>query len=259
MNDTYTDISTITRIERGAEAESLGSAMYARLFVELESLDTEQWNLVTVCEPWTVADMARHLLGAARGHASLAAMARQAVYGRRHRAWFGGNDMDAMNALQVADHADLDPARIISELRLVAPRAVAKRMNRPGLIRRMRLPMSAGGSTAAGMPASLTLGELFKVILTRDVLMHRIDIARATGRTVQMDAASEGRLIEDVAVEWADRHGQAFTLTLTGPAGGRYKSGAGGAEIELDAADFCWILSGRGEAPHPLLETRVLF
>jgi uncharacterized protein (TIGR03083 family) len=259
VNETYTDLATIVRIERGAEAESLANAVYERLFVELESLSREQWNLVTVCEPWTVADMARHMLGAARGHASVAELVRQAVYGRRHRARFGGNDMDAMNALQVADNADLDPARIIDELRLVAPRAVSKRMNRPGLIRRLRLPMAAGGSTAAGMPASLTLGDLFTVILTRDVLMHRIDIARATGRTIQMDATTEGRLIEDVVVEWAGRHGQEFKLTLTGPAGGRYQSGPGGPEIELDASEFCWILSGRSEASHPLLETRVLF
>jgi hypothetical protein len=97
------------------------------------------------------------------------------------------------------------------------------------------------------------------VILTRDVFLHRLDIARATGRGIEVDAATEGRLIADVVAEWAERHGEPFRLTLTGPAGGRYASGEGGAVFELDALDLCWILSGRAAAPHPLFETRVLF
>ena len=50
----------------------------------------------------------------------------------------------------------------------------------------------------------------------------------------------------DVVVEWAGRHGQPFRLTLTGPAGGRWTSGTGGEELELDAVEFCRITSGRG-------------
>ena len=39
------------------------------------------------------------------------------------------------------------------------------------------------------MPESLTLGQLFTVILTRDVLLHRLDIARASGRELTVDVA----------------------------------------------------------------------
>ena len=67
------------------------------------------------------------------------------------------------------------------------------------------------------------------------------------------------RLPEHPSAEWAERHGEPFRLTLTGPAGGVYEAGSGGPEIELDAVELCWILSGRGPAPHPLLETRVVF
>jgi hypothetical protein len=35
-------------------------------------------------------------------------------------------------------------------------------------------------------------------------------------------------------------------LVLTGTAGGTYKQGTGGDELELDAVEFCRILSGRG-------------
>jgi len=45
---------------------------------------------------------------------------------------------------------------------------------------------------------------------------------------------------------------------LTGPAGGSWTFGSGGPEIELDAVEFCRILSGRGEA-EGLLKTAVPF
>ena len=90
-----------------------------------------------------------------------------------------------------------------------------------------------------------TLGYLFDVILTRDTWMHRVDICRATGRPVELTAAHDGRIVADIAVEWARRHGEPFRITLTGPAGGTYTSGQNGDDITLDAVEFCRILSGR--------------
>jgi len=54
------------------------------------------------------------------------------------------------------------------------------------------------------------------------------------------------------------RHGQPFTLTLSGAAGDRFTSGIGGPELELDAVEFCRILSGRAPGSG-LLSTRVPF
>src|SRR6266536_2141047 len=47
-------------------------------------------------------------------------------------------------------------------------------------------------------------------------------------------------------------------LTLTGPAGGSYVAGEGGETIELDAVEFCRILSGRAEGAG-LMSTEVPF
>jgi hypothetical protein len=41
------------------------------------------------------------------------------------------------------------------------------------------------------------------------------------------------------------RHGQPFTLELTGSAGGTYRFGTGGADLRMDAVEFCRTLSGR--------------
>jgi hypothetical protein len=107
------------------------------------------------------------------------------------------------------------------------------------------------------------LGYLTDVILTRDTWMHRSDIAAATGRAMTLTTEHDGVLVADVAAEWATRHRQPCRITLTGPAGGTWTfnhTGAGGGPVthELDAVEFCRILSGRGSG-EGLLATAVPF
>ena len=54
------------------------------------------------------------------------------------------------------------------------------------------------------------------------------------------------------------RHGQQFTLELTRPAGGTYVAGDGGEHNQLDAVEFCRIVSGRAQGTG-LLTTAVPF
>lgn len=90
------------------------------------------------------------------------------------------------------------------------------------------------------------MAYLLDTILTRDPWMHRVDISRATGRDMVLTAEHDGYLVADVVAEWARRHGQPFTLELTGPAGGRFAGGdRSGEHITTDAIEFCRILSGR--------------
>jgi uncharacterized protein (TIGR03083 family) len=89
-----------------------------------------------------------------------------------------------------------------------------------------------------------TVGYLTDVILTRDVWMHRLDIALATGRTMTLTPEHDGVLVANIAEEWAARHGQPCALVLTGPAGGTWTWGEG-PTVQLDAVDFCRTLSGR--------------
>jgi hypothetical protein len=58
--------------------------------------------------------------------------------------------------------------------------------------------------------------------------------------------------------DWARLHGQPFELVLTGPAGGRFRSGTGGEHHELDAIEFCRSIAGRRERTG-LLTTEVPF
>jgi hypothetical protein len=76
--------------------------------------------------------------------------------------------------------------------------------------------------------------------------MHRLDLARATDREPMLTPGHDGVLVADVVAEWAQRHGRPHRLRLTGPAGGEWASPEGGEEIELDAVEFCRLVSGRG-------------
>lgn len=256
--DTAIDVTTITPITRESDARELALAAHHQLLGLLRQLDDAHWSLPTDCADWHVADMLRHLVGAAKDYASLPALVRQQVRATRRRAAHDGNVLDACNALQVRDHAHRSPGQLVAELRVVGPRSVAGRLGLPALLRRVEVPLDAGGSTAPGMPSTLRIGHLLDVVLTRDVWLHTVDIERATGVAVERGPAFDGRLVQDVVREWAGRHGQAFELTLTGPAGGRYRQGAGGQRLTHDAVEFCRILSGRAVG-NGLLAHRVLF
>ncbi len=97
----------------------------------------------------------------------------------------------------------------------------------------------------AGKQETWRMGYLLDIILTRDPWMHRVDIARATNREMELTREHDGRIVADVVAEWARRHGAPFTLTLTGPVGGEYISGENGEQITIDAVEFCRTLSAR--------------
>jgi hypothetical protein len=85
-------------------------------------------------------------------------------------------------------------------------------------------------------------------VITRDVWMHRVDIARAAGADLVLTAAHDGRIIADVVTDWATTHTDPFLLELTGPAGGTYRRGAdqhAAAATTVDAVEFVRTVSGR--------------
>ncbi len=257
-------IDDLERIERGPEAWRLATAAYDTLLDLLGDLSPHEWDRPTVCEPWTVTDMVRHVLGAAESFASVRESLRQQVWASRHADEFGGSSLDAWTGLHVRRHADLGPPELLARLRETAPATVRGRSRFPALLGRIPVPMPEVGSLPSGSPERITLGDLYTVINTRDAWLHRIDITRATDREPRLDPETDGRILEDVVVEWARRHGRPFHLTLDGPAGGVYTQGEGGPRLRHDAVDFAWILSGRGEpdATDPgadLLGTRVIF
>ena len=233
-----TDVRTILPIGR-AEAEVLAADEYVRLVEQLRSLDADDWGRPTDCPEWDVRAMAGHSVGMMSDFTSLRAVMRRMRAATKAAKEAGGPVIDSMTALQVAETAALSSTELIARAEQHGPEAAHWRATAPRLFRRMPIKETVGGH-----PETWRIGYLLDTILTRDPWMHRVDIARATGRDLVLTPDHDGRIVADVVAEWARRHGQPFTLTLTGPAGGHYTSGDG-EPITIDAVEFCRILSGR--------------
>jgi uncharacterized protein (TIGR03083 family) len=223
-----------------AMAMRLAAVEYDRLLAVLRELAPDEWSRPTDCVGWDVRTLAGHLLGSLEMAASVLQGLRQNRAAQRD-----GGGIDALTALQVREHAQLGAAAVVERFAELAPRAARGRRRVPALLRRAAIPEEQAVGDAR---EKWTFGFLFDVVLTRDALMHRVDICRATGRTPVLTADVEGVLVADIVDEWAQRHGRPFRLRLTGPAGGSWSSGEPGAaeELELDAVEFCRLLSGRG-------------
>jgi uncharacterized protein (TIGR03083 family) len=217
----------------------LAETEYGR-FVDLaRSLAADDWSKPTDCPAWDVRAVAGHVLGMMEFASSIREMFHTARAGKK----LAGDRplIDGMTEVQVAERAHLTVPELLDRLATMGPRAARVRHRRPAPLRWLPTPQEVDGAKE-----TWRLGYLFDVILTRDPWMHRIDVARATGRPLVLTADHDGRIVADVVAEWARRHGQPFRLTLEGPAGGRFASGDGGEEITIDAIEFCRILSGRG-------------
>jgi uncharacterized protein (TIGR03083 family) len=216
----------------------LAATEYDRAVQLLRSLRPDDWRAPTDCPSWDVRATAAHMLGMVEMAASLRDQRRQ----MREAGKRGGVFIDALTAVQVDEREAMTPEQIVERFAVRAPKAVKGRRRTPGFIRRRRMPVP---QEVNGRDEVWSLGYLIDVILTRDPWMHRIDITRATGAAHVVTADHDGVLVADVVAEWAARHGRPYNLRLTGPAGGEWSAGTGGEHLEMDAIEFCRILSGR--------------
>jgi uncharacterized protein (TIGR03083 family) len=229
-----------------AEAMRLTAAENARLLAQLRSLTAEQWRAPTDCTGWSVRDVAVHLVASAQAQANPMEFLRQVVRGRPLTAEIGGHHwVDGLNEAQLRARPDWTPAMLPTAWERRSASALRARRRMPGPIRALPvLPIGGGLGVHIGWQP---LRYLFDMGFTRDVWMHRIDIARAAGVEPELTAGHDGRIVADVLAEWSRRHGQPYSLTLTGPAGGEFVAGHGGDRQTVDAVEFVRILSGRAD------------
>ncbi len=240
-------------------AMRIAATEYERVADAVSEFGPADWDKPTDCPAWDVRQMVCHVVGMAEMVAGVREGKRQQQLAGADVAANGGVFIDALTALQVRERADWTPEQVVAGLRDVGPRAARGRRRTPFFIRRRPLPVP---QLVNGRQEMWSLGYLLDTILTRDPWLHRIDLARATGREPHLTAEHDGVVVADVVEEWAERHGRPYHLTLTGPAGGTWSSGNGlgsdGETIDMDAIEFCRILSGRGSG-QGLLATEVPF
>lgn len=239
-------VDDVARI-RHREAMELTATENQRLLTQLHGLSPQDWGAVTDCPGWTVRDVVVHLIASAQAQASPLEFARQVRAGRPLTAAIGGQHwVDGLNEAQLRARVGLTPDELPALWQHCAAAALTARRRMPALVR--ALPLLPLGETMGTKLGWQPLGYLFDIGFTRDVWMHRVDIARATGHPLELTAGHDGRIVADILAEWASRHGEPFSLRLTGPAGGHFKAGGGGEATTVDAVDFARILSGRADA-----------
>ena len=231
----------------------LAATEYERFTRLLGDLTGTEWALpVPDCPGWDVRALAGHVLGSVRMATSL-----RSLLWQNARSTLVGGGVDSLTALQIREQAGLSADEVVRGLIAGWPDAVRGRRRLAGSIGRLPVPVR---QVVGDARETWTFAFLLDVVLTRDTWMHRLDVCRALGREPDLTADSDGVLVDDVVREWAARHGRPYRLTLTGPAGGTWHSGAAGAvdDLELEAVEFCRLLSGRG-AGEGLLAQQVPF
>jgi uncharacterized protein (TIGR03083 family) len=248
---TTVDVENVPTI-RHQEAMSLQAAELERAIALLRTLDHEQWVARTVCPEWDVRQLWLHVLGACEAGASVRENVHQMRLARKRRKDLGVPLEVGLSGVQVAEREHLSAEELVERLEHIAPKTVKGRTRTPRPLRAMKIDIDAP------VVEKWSLGYLIDIIYLRDAWMHRLDTARAIGADPVLTAVHDGRIVADVVSEWARRHGQPFTLELTGIAGGVFIADGGGQPIVVDAVEFCSVLAGRGEATG-LLDTVVPF
>jgi uncharacterized protein (TIGR03083 family) len=255
MTATMIDVNTLVALDRPTAIE-LGRTEYQRLVDALRQLGPDDWGRPTDCTEWTVRDLAGHVTGMMDSDSAFRRFVGEQIRAGRKAKRDGIDPVDAMTALQVAQMASHSPAELVERMQQLVEPAAAGRRRLPGWFSRAaKFPQVVNGTTE-----KWSLDYLFGIIITRDTWLHRVaDVARAVDRPPVLDQQHDGRIVADVVTEWTRRHGSNVELVLTGPAGGHFHQGTNGPRVEVDAIEFCRMLSGRAEPSHELLQTQVPF
>lgn len=253
------------------EAAGFARVELDRFLTLLDSLEPSDWERPTYCTRWNVRQIVSHLAGATsvfadrdrvlersapwlEGKAAepgqsmasyLADLSGMPLERRRSYRDAGFNPLDTLTQWQVDERAGASPTELIAELRASGPKAIANRPQLPDTLRSLQLPIGTG--------VRVPLMVFVDVILPRDMWMHRMEIALATGHEIVRTADHEGRLTALVMRDLARRltpvlQDTSAVYRLTGPDGGAFRYGpdaAPQAQITVDTVDFHLIASGR--------------
>jgi len=221
------------------EGARLCAEQLSAYVVELRALDAGEWSKPTDCSRWDVRQIAAHVAGALDGSAHVTVLARH-IYRARKNGDLGL--ADAINEQQLGERKHRGGPEIADEIERLTPRAVRRRLKMPRVVRRMPVP-------GDDLPEGSNLGYLFDVIYPRDVWLHRIDTARATGRGLQTTSGASAIVAQVVRDLARNSIGPTWVLDLG--EFGRWTVGTGQpiATVHTDGIDYLRLLSGREATP----------
>jgi uncharacterized protein (TIGR03083 family) len=223
------------------QAAATGTAEGQAAVALLARLNDDDWERPTDCAEWDVRALVSHLVAQCEDNISITTMLRRDL--TRRRRYRGKTGIDGHMAVQVDDHRTETGPVLANRFAQLWPRAVQARRRRPEPLRRAKV-----SSGAPGTPR-MSAGYLLDVIYNRDLWMHRLDLARATGHPFIIgdhDRLIVEQAMRDLALGW---QAAPVTIELTGPAGGTWLIGCGDpvAFIRADATAYMRALSGRDD------------
>jgi uncharacterized protein (TIGR03083 family) len=239
-------------------------ATYAKLanqelvaFVDLlNQLDADDWGKPTPCALWDVKDVVAHQAGHVQMGSGLRGFVAQLdPRGTRPYQKRGMSMLDALNQRQVDIRRERTPKELIAEVRDGTAQSIASRR---------RLNVVASNIRVPAPPVGLVgLGTLLHRIFPRDMWIHRLDIADATGKQFVQTPGHDDVLLALTVADTAryvrkKAPGLSFTLTLAGPAGGSWAFGQSKApewELRMNVTDFMRRSSGRIDVEAALRRT----
>jgi uncharacterized protein (TIGR03083 family) len=222
-------------------AAGVGQAEGQATLALLGTLGDGDWTRPTDCTEWDVRTLLAHLVAQCEDSIHVGTLLRRQRAGRRR--YPAKTAVDAHMAVGVDDHHAASGPDLVERFALLWPRAVLARRRRPGVLRRVKVD-----SGIPGQPR-WRLDYLLDVILNRDLWMHRVDQARATGRPFVVgdhDQLVVTQVVRDLALGWS---AAPVALELTGRAGGSWLIGEGDpvAVVRADAVAYLRALSGRDD------------
>lgn len=248
MQATTINAAQIPPITPAQVAEVATAELEASLAL-LGDLGDGDWARPTDCAGWTVHDLTAHLAGQYQGLASPAGYLRRRRRARRR--YPALSRLDADNRQQIDDLGGQTGPELVAMLAATGPKAIRARRKVPALVRRLHV----GRMYPEESLPDDRLSYILDVLGLRDPWMHRVDIARATGRPLILGAHDRvivSQVITDLGRAW---HGPPVLLELTGQTGGRWLLGQGtpAATARADTVGYLRALAGRDD--HPDLHT----
>lgn len=243
MNTTETiSARDIPRTPRQRAFEVIEAERVAFLAL-LRELDAAAWQRPTACPGWTVHDLVAHVIGQYEEQPRPWLLIRRVRQARKR--YPGLSTLDGHNQCQLDDRREVPPEELVDQFARESARGLRALRRLPAPLRRMRI--SRIFPEDAELLPEDSIDYLIRVLAARDVWMHRVDLADATGGPLQLgqgDREVIGQVIADLAGRWTD---PPALLELTGPAGGRWLLGDGPptATLTADAIVYMRHLSGR--------------
>jgi uncharacterized protein (TIGR03083 family) len=222
-------------------AADIGQAEGQATLALLRALDDGDWTRPTDCTQWDVRTLLAHLVAQCEDSIRLGTMLRRQLLSRRR--YPAKTALDAHMAVGVDDHRAASGPQLVERIALLWPRAVQARRRRPGALRRIKINPGIPGQPR------WRFAYLLDVVLNRDLWMHRVDLARATGRPFVIgdhDQQIVAQVIRDLALAWST---VPVALELTGRAGGSWLLGSGDpvAVVRADTVAYMRALAGRDD------------